>query len=117
MFGCFSATALLGFIAVAGGDLVSAYPKKSNAAAGCLTGGDSGFAADLKNAQKVGHSSPVEKIALDIESGPRMTALISQIRYVWPVLTRAGECSLSMKSGEHTRVRELRFVGPFGCYS
>jgi hypothetical protein len=90
MFGCFSATELLGFIAVAGGDLVSAYPKKSNAAAGCLTGGDSGFAADFENAQRVGHSSPVKKIAQDFHSRDRITALTSRFTYVGPVLTRVG---------------------------
>ena len=28
-----------------------------------------------------------------------MTALTSRVTYVWPVLTRAGQCSLSLKSG------------------
>jgi len=70
MFGCFSAMVLLGFIAVAGGDVVSAYPRKIQRGSGVLDWRDSGFAAGLHNAQTAGHSSPVEKFAQDFQSGP-----------------------------------------------
>src|ERR671933_1488018 len=39
------------------------------------------------------------KIAVDLQSGPRMAAFTSLVTYVWPAVTRPGGCSLTAPGG------------------